>query len=127
MTCHIRQQDEYLIASVESIGIEYAGIPGRRGLTIGARKTVVIQKTAPLTADTVPTSRFGYMPELPGENVHVATVLRGFEISFDPTFTGISLGFQSRSATDLSPIRSLAFLLHINAEHPEQTSILSLP
>lgn len=123
-SCQVRRQGDLLIANVKTVGVECAGLPGRRGLTLGARETTIVQWLPAADAYGPPdSSRFGYLPSLPGRTLHISTVLHGMELSWDPTFAGFSFGFASRSACDLDPALPASFSLLIRSGAPEEFTL----
>lgn len=111
------------ITEIQTVGIEYADLEGRNGLTIGTRSTTIIQKEPGARQQPTGQWAYGYVPPFAGTTVHVSTVVRGLELAYDSSFAGVSIGMASRSASYLPTTDPFCFSLSINPDHPELTSV----
>ena len=77
--------------------------------------------------NTVPQFRFYSRLPRPA-SLHQSVVDAGLCAAWEPTFRGISLGYQSRLVTRLPLYRSLIFEAHISPDHQRSTfSLQQLP
>lgn len=98
------------IVEVRSAGLEIRNIPGYRGMSLGRRVTTYIQ---PLESEApVADWKWGaafLQNEMP---LYTASSSQGIDLAWEPSFRGLSLGFDSRSCAILDLRKSSILKIH---------------
>jgi hypothetical protein len=116
MLADIRADDGVLVTDTRSYGIEVRNNKGYRGVTIGSRLTTYVH-AIPEGSD-VPASRWGFVP-LPNESaLFTRSRTIGVELSWEPSFSGISAGIDARSCARLD-MRESSMLMVDNRQDAE--------
>jgi hypothetical protein len=114
MLADVRTEDGVLVTDTRSYGIEVRNNNGYRGVTIGSRLTTYVH-AIPEESD-VPASRWGFVP-LPNKSaLFTRSSTIGIELSWEPSFSGISAGIDSRSCARLD-MRESSMLMIDTSQH----------
>lgn len=116
MISEVKSENGVRVTEIHSYGIELRNLHGYRGMSIGRRDSTYVHPLA--SHDLEATSGWGFV-SLPDEPpIFTQSRTLGYDLAWEPSFCGMSLGLDSRSCARLDLRKSSSMEIHTSPHAP---------